>query len=173
MRKRLLELKVGCEDTDRVRRWLEAHARKVSHGRQVDTYFHVPRGRLKLREVEGGDGGSLIYYRREDQEGPKTSEVLLWRVDDAEGLRKLLEEALGTLVVVDKLREVYRWGQVQVHVDEVDTLGDFVEFEREVEEGEEESKARGEFRLLMEALDLREQHLVAGSYSDLLMSRGE
>ena len=40
---------------------------------QRDTFFVVPRGRLKLRQC--GDGsGELIFYERGDQQGPKTSE---------------------------------------------------------------------------------------------------
>ena len=35
---------------------------------QVDTYFRVPEGRLKLREKEPG-GDELIFYRRDDEIG--------------------------------------------------------------------------------------------------------
>ena len=42
---------------------------------QTDTFFHVPRGRLKLREF--GDGtGELIQYARADSAGPKPSDFV-------------------------------------------------------------------------------------------------
>ena len=41
--------------------------------RQTDTFFHAPRGRLKLREF--GDGtAELISYHRADQSDPKLSD---------------------------------------------------------------------------------------------------
>jgi adenylate cyclase class IV len=40
--------------------------------KQTDTYFNVPRGRLKLRE--SGGPAELIYYQRSDQTGPKRSD---------------------------------------------------------------------------------------------------
>lgn len=137
----------------------------------MDTYFSVPRGRLKLREVEGRPQATLIHYRREDVEGPKGSTIWLVEVEEALPLRTLLEEALGVRVVVRKRRRVYRHGPVQIHLDRVEGLGTFLEFERPVASKEDRRAAQEEFRRLRKALGVEEADLVAGSYGDLMEDR--
>lgn len=166
--RRLLELKARRSDLTAEGAWCAEHADPVAEVRQVDTYFRVRRGRLKMREVEGEEGGTLIYYRREETEEPKRSRVSLLRLSYPPNLFQVLREALGILVEVRKERRIYRWGRVQIHLDQVDGLGPFVEFERAVEGPEEEVRAREEFAALRAALSIEVEDLVAGSYSDLL-----
>ncbi|XP_052646462.1 translation initiation factor IF-2-like isoform X1 [Harpia harpyja] len=55
---------------------------------QADTFFRVPRGRLKLRR--GPDGrGELIFYERPDATGPKLSRFTITPTDDPDGLELL------------------------------------------------------------------------------------
>ncbi|MFQ5838064.1 MAG: class IV adenylate cyclase [Thermoplasmata archaeon] len=166
----LLELKARCANPSRARRWLDANASSLGTYRQLDTYFHVPRGRLKVRETDGEEGGSLIFYLREDIRGPKRSRILLLRMGGIRDVKEILSNALGTLVTVEKVRIMYRWGRVQVHLDDVVGLGSFVEFERKGDRQEDEHAARKEFQQLREALDVTDEDLVAGSYSDLLLA---
>ncbi len=170
--KRLLELKARLTDLGRAEAWCTQHATFIADVRQEDTYFRVGEGRLKLRAVEGKDEGTLIYYQREDRQGPKRSRVLLLPIADASGLLGLLREALGILVEVRKRRRIFRWGEVQVHLDEVDGLGTFLEFERMIDSDEEASRAEAEFAELRTSLHVREKDLVAGSYSDMVLELG-
>ena len=74
----LIEIKANCTDPTRIRQILEennAELKGVDH--QVDTYFKVAHGRLKLRE--GNIENHLIHYFRGNQAGPKKSEVLLYK----------------------------------------------------------------------------------------------
>src|SRR3954471_11496304 len=96
--------------------------------RQCDTYFAVPRGRLKLREQEPG-GAELIAYERPDAAAARESRYRIAPVTDATALREALDAALGTTVVVDKRRHLLLWDGVRIHLDHVDGLGDFVELE--------------------------------------------
>ncbi len=165
-RKRLLELKARLPRPSQARRWAEANAAPQGVIHQVDTYFPVSSGRLKLREV--GQEGTLIFYRRENVPLEKRSEVDLVAVDRPAALREVLAEALGVAVVVEKERAIYRWREVQIHLDEVEGLGSFLEFERSLSGVEDEAAAHAEFAELRETLGVREEDLVAGSYSDLL-----
>lgn len=115
---------------------------------------------------------SLIFYLREDVPSTKRSQVHLLEVDNAGGLRDLLAEAMGVLVVVEKLRSVYRWGEVQIHLDEVDGLGEFLEFERVIASEEEGRRAEAEFTHLKTAMRIDEGEIVGNSYSDLILSKG-
>jgi homotetrameric cytidine deaminase len=132
---------------------------------QRDTYFGGARGRLKLREQTPGEP-ELIQYRRPDESGPHVSEFRNVPVAATDALKEALDAALGTLVVVDKRRRLLLWEGVRIHLDDVDGLGSFVELEAPADGGEQAKVAR-----LRQALEISDDDLVAGSYSDLLLDR--
>lgn len=94
---------------------------------QVDTYFNVNKGRLKMRE--GNIENSLIYYERPDTTGPKQSDVLLYELSSAKVLKEILKRVHGIKVIVDKKRKIYFIDNVKFHFDSVKDLGSFVEVE--------------------------------------------
>ncbi len=165
-----VEIKARCAAHDRIRGLLKARAaRFVGEDRQVDTYFQVPRGRLKLRE--GTIERALIYYRREDRAGPKASEVLLYRPEPGTALKEMLAQALGVLVVVDKRREIYFIDNVKFHLDHVDRLGAFVEIEAIDADGTLGRAAlRAQCEHYLRLFEIDAADLVSVSYSDLLLS---
>ena len=162
-----VESKARCEDPGHVRLILQQrNARGVGTDRQIDTYFRIPEGRLKLRQ--GNIENALIAYRRPNQSGPKTSDVTLAPVTQGEELRTVLERALGVLVVVDKLREIYYIENIKFHIDQVQGLGSFVEIEA-CGRRENESALLGQCREYMQLFGIHEKDLVGQSYSDLLL----
>ncbi len=71
-----IELKARTMRADRIRGYLLQHGADFKGiDQQTDTYFNVPRGRLKLRE--GNIENTLIYYERPDQSAPKQSDCTL------------------------------------------------------------------------------------------------
>lgn len=166
-----VEIKARCAKPDQVRLallGLNADYKGLDH--QVDTYFKVESGRLKLRE--GNIENNLIYYKRSDTSEPKRSDVDLYPVKDGAALKQLLTHALGVKVVVDKRREIYFIDNVKFHIDRIEGLGSFVEIE-----AIDEKDIRTEQALLeqcedyMEELDIRRENLVDRSYSDLVFER--
>ncbi len=134
---------------------------------QVDTYFRVPQGRMKLRE--GTIEHSLIYYDRVDQAGAKASMVHLYRPQPDPALKALLEAALGVWRVVDKRREIYFIDNVKFHLDRVVALGEFVEIEAIDMDGSiGEARLREQCAHYQSAFDIQAEDLLALSYSDLL-----
>jgi adenylate cyclase class 2 len=165
--KLLAELKARCADPEAVRRRLRAAAAHERTVRQVDTYFTIARGRLKLREVAGSPG-ELIQYDRPDIADVKSSRVRLLALPDAAAARALLEAALTVRVRVTKVREIWRWEGVQVHLDEVEGLGTFVEFEETVGAEADLGRARGHVAGLLARLGVAPSALCATSYADML-----
>jgi len=166
--KRLVELKARYEDLGKARALLLA-SEKVGVYRQTDTYFAVGERRLKLREVDGRPYGQLIYYERPDRVDVKDSIVLLYEAVDPRTLKEMLSRILGVHVVVRKRREIYRHEGVQVHLDEVENLGRFLEFELAVEDTPAAVEAGHTTLAAMRRLfDIPDEDLVASSYSDLL-----
>jgi predicted adenylyl cyclase CyaB len=133
---------------------------------QIDTYFVVPHGRLKLREIEG-ERAELIHYYRPDTLVAHPSDYVIARVSDPGSLKDALSRALGLRVVVEKRRELYLWGHTRIHLDEVTGLGSFLELETVIADQTREEAER-ECREVQAALGIREEDLVSGSYADLL-----
>jgi len=134
---------------------------------QSDTFFNCATGRLKLREFTDGTA-ELIQYHRPDLEGPKVSQYRIHRVQDPAPLRRMLEAALGLRGVVRKRRLLVMVGRTRVHLDHVEGLGDFMELEVVLEEGEDHAAGDREAAALMEKLGVAPQDLVEGAYIDLL-----
>lgn len=134
---------------------------------QTDTYFRAQRGRLKLREM--GDGAAeLVQYERKEDSSERWSVYRKVEVSNAGLLREALAEALGVLTVVRKERRLFRYRGARIHLDNVEGLGAFIEFE--VPTGNEEDPV-----LLMKDLrrifEIAENTIEKGSYSDLLCAK--
>lgn len=139
---------------------------------QRDTYFDVPRGRLKIREEEGA-ASHLIAYERADLPGQRESRYRIIEVGDADALRQALSVVLGVRVVVTKARRLFVFEGVRIHLDRVDGLGNFVEFEGVIDLDDDGSSDHFEKLLteLRSAFGIREDDLLAGSYADLALAR--
>jgi homotetrameric cytidine deaminase len=165
-----LELKAHDRDPDGTgARCLGLGATDGGVLQQTDTYFMARQGRLKLRVERGALGGELIAYRRDDATEAVQSEYVLAPVAAADELAEALNAALGTAVVVSKRRHLFLWEGVRIHLDEVDGLGSFVEFEAVLPEAGDLAAARDKVARLREELGIADDALVAVGYADLLM----
>jgi adenylate cyclase, class 2 len=123
-----VEIKARTLNADYIRDYLFSHGAEFrGKDLQTDTYFNVPKGRLKLRQ--GNIENSLIFYERENREGPKESNFHLYPVADGATLRALLAQCHGVKAVVEKEREIYFIGNIKFHLDKLGQLGNFVEIE--------------------------------------------
>ena len=134
---------------------------------QQDTYFRVPRGRLKLRESEG-EGAELIYYERSEETTERWSRFTREPVAAAAGLAHVLTEAFGVLAIVRKRRELYLFRDARIHLDLVEGLGTFVEFEVT---GGETPATIATMRELRETFGIGDDTVVKASYSDLILEK--
>jgi predicted adenylyl cyclase CyaB len=134
---------------------------------QDDTFFTCPNGRLKLRAFSDAEG-ELIFYRRDDQAGPKQSFYLRSRTADPDGLREVLRLAHGVAGRVIKARTLYLVGRTRVHLDRVQGLGEFVELEVVLEDDESADDGVREAHALMARLGIEPSQLVDVAYVDLL-----
>ena len=170
MDKVLVEIKAKVPNLNYIKDRIIDKFRFIGVFHQVDTYFNVSNGRLKIREVDNRETAQLVYYVRENESGPKKSIVKLAKVCDVESLKSILKELFGIKVVVDKIREIYFFEDVEVHLDRVKGLGEFIEFELEVEE-KNFCKGKKKLEKLMEKLGIKKSWLVKVSYSDLLVEK--
>ncbi len=137
---------------------------------QDDTFFRCDNGRLKLRAFEDGTG-ELIFYHRADQGGPKESFYVLSPTASPDTLREALTLANGQAGRVVKHRTLYLVGRTRVHLDRVQGLGDFMELEVVLADGDTLDDGAREAHALMERLRIAPDSLVEGAYVDLLRER--
>lgn len=134
---------------------------------QDDTFFACPNGRLKLRAFADGTG-ELIFYRRADQAGPKTSFYVRTPTADPAGLREALTLAHGQAGRVRKQRKLYIAGRTRIHLDVVEGLGHFLELEVVLAEGDQPADGEREAEALMRALGIAPGQLLEAAYVDLM-----
>ncbi len=166
----MVELKTRVQSLEVVRSKLAVlGAKRIGTFRQIDVYFNVPEGRLKLREVEDNNKAELIYYERENTAGPKKGDVFILKVQEAEVFKNLLERLLKTSAIVEKVREIYQYKETQIHLDRVKKLGNFVELERKTPAVSQAiRKNQQTLKTLMEKLGIETENLEKLSYSDLI-----
>jgi adenylate cyclase class IV len=133
---------------------------------QEDTFFCTRRGRLKLRVASTGFA-ELIYYERAYGSGPRRSVYSVAPVADPLALKAVLEESLGTRGVVRKTRELFIAGDTRIHIDDVESLGRFLELEVAVTGGGE-AAGRTRCRELMKLLGVDDSDLMDLAYIDML-----
>ena len=122
------EFKARSSDNNALEQQLqELHPRFIGEDHQVDTYFNVNHGRLKLRE--GNIENALIFYERQNIATAKTSKVLLYQHSPDPALKAILIKLHGIKVIVEKKRMIYFIGHVKFHFDTVPGLGTFIEVE--------------------------------------------
>ena len=134
---------------------------------QEDTFFYTPKGRLKLRLLQP-DQAQLVYYERPDQDGPKRSNYHIFATSDPQGLKTALRLALGVRGVVRKTRYLYMAGQTRIHLDDVEGLGQFMELEVVLRDGQSDADGQAIAEELMARLDVSPEDLLEGAYMDLL-----
>ncbi len=168
-----VEIKAHCKALEPLAALLRAESadyKGLDH--QIDTYFNVPNGRLKLRE--GNIEHALIHYHRNNQAAAKLSDIHYYQpTEKGSDLKATLQAALGIKVVVDKQRHIYFVDNVKFHLDQVQGLGTFVEIEAIDHKGTcSIEQLQAQCTHYQAFLGIAPEDLIACSYSDLLLEKG-
>lgn len=147
---------------------IKLNPRFVGEDKQIDTYFNVNKGRLKLRE--GNIENSLIHYERENIASTKQSKVILYKHSPDKALKQILLKTLGEKVVVEKKRKIYYIDNIKFHFDKVDKIGTFIEVEAIDEIGDIGiEKLNESCRYYVKYFGIKDDDFIANSYSDLIL----
>jgi adenylate cyclase class 2 len=165
------EFKAKAIDLDALeKKLLTLNPKYIGEDHQVDTYFNVMQGRLKLRE--GNIEHSLIYYERVDAAGAKQSNILLYPHHPDRSLKDILVKLHGVKVVVDKKRKIYFIDNVKFHFDKVERLGTFIEVEAIDKDGDiGVDKIKEQCNFYATFFGIAAGDYIAFSYSDLLLQK--
>jgi adenylate cyclase class IV len=163
-----VEIKARVRDSTR----LAQRAELLSDGppevmSQIDTFFAVSSGRLKLREHPPLPA-QLIFYERPDSLRPRVSDYHVFATENADRLKAVLGLALGVRGTVEKVRRLYMIGQTRLHLDEVKGLGSYMELEVVLRSGQSSEEGGAIAEELMGRLGVERADLVQTAYIDLL-----
>ncbi|HLF72396.1 MAG TPA: class IV adenylate cyclase [Dehalococcoidia bacterium] len=111
---------------------------------------------------------SFVYYERDELAPQRPSDYETVAVADAAALRDMLTRAFGVAGVVRKRRTLLLLDTTRIHLDNVDLLGDFLEFEAPVKD--DEAAARRQLDSLIEAFGFSAADGIRASYIDLVLA---
>ena len=164
-----IEIKARIENPDRTRELVRALDHTfVGLDHQIDTYFKTTNGRFKLRE-SSLSGPYLIFYLRDNLSGPKSSIYQKLPVEDALGLKNLLNQMQGIHTIIEKNREIYLYENVRIHLDKVKKLGNFLELEAVMDDKHNNrERETDKVNYLLEKLNIKDKDLISLSYENLM-----
>lgn len=163
-----IEIKAKTNRVDEIRNLLLSKSADYKGiDKQTDTYFNTNSGRLKLRE--GNIENNLIFYERNNEEGPKQSDVILYKSLQKPELKEIISKSIGVKTVVEKEREIYFIENVKFHIDKVNKLGNFVEIEAIDADGTiGKEKLNEQCNYYIKLLGIKQSDLISTSYSDMI-----
>jgi len=122
-----IEFKAELRNIEAARRQCKLiGAERVGQLRQTDTYYRMPDGRLKRREAVG-EPIEWIFYHRPNRVSPKMSNYTI--LTDEQARRRWGTQSLKEWLRIIKARDLWMIEDVRIHLDEVEQLGNFIEFE--------------------------------------------
>lgn len=133
---------------------------------QKDIYYSVTTGLLKLRLEDGNS--SLIYYRREENKRNRWSDFEFLKFSD-KNAEKFLNKIFNIEAVVEKKRKLYLYNDTRIHLDDVKSLGYFLELETILTGSRADAKKR--FSEIVRVLGLDTGKQIKKSYRDLLIEK--
>ncbi len=138
---------------------------------QVDTYYRIPQGRYKRREsVIDGRTQPIEYFLfdRVDRSLPRLSHYTVYTQRQAAERFGLTPPPVAA--IVKKRREVYRLESVMIHLDDVQGLGRFIEFESVETPGHSLAAGRRIIAELRKAFESAMGEPLSASYLDLMLA---
>ncbi len=110
----------------------------------------------------------MIWYDRPNAVEFRGSDYYVIPTADSQSMKQALTAALGVRGQVRKKRTLLLWHNVRIHLDHVENLGSFIEFEAVVSDDADEAISRDRLATLSVGLGIDPADRVAVSYSDLL-----
>ncbi len=168
-----LELKVKCKSHRAALKAVKLlHAEYGGILKQRDVYFNISPGRLKLRTINKTEH-QLIYYKRHNKKTAKISNYYISEITHPKRVEKILKEIYGIKVIVLKSRKLYLWQNVRIHIDTVNTLGKFIEFEIVCRSQKDENESAEKMNYLKFLFGIQNKEVLKYSYSDMLIKTKE
>ncbi|MCK4636104.1 MAG: class IV adenylate cyclase [Candidatus Moranbacteria bacterium] len=136
-----IEIKLPLYNKEELEKFLNKNVEiKAEKLRQKDTYYtpahkdfldaNHPYQYLRIRESEKGDFFTYKHCHPENSNKVEYFDEYETRIDDSKSLFKILKVLeYKEIIVVDKFRSIWQFGDVEIAIDEVKDYGVFIELE--------------------------------------------
>lgn len=162
-----LELKVKLKGNEKIKNLLaQIGVRRRNTLKQKDIYYSITGGLLKLRIENGSE--SLIFYNRDESGKNRWSEFEYIKFD-GKGGERFFNKIFKIETVVQKRRDLFYYDNTRIHLDNVKSLGNFLELETLVLQGKSDAQRR--FNKIIKLLNLDQSNQIRKSYRDLMLER--
>ena len=162
-----LEVKIKLKSFNDIKKRLnKIGAEFIATLNQKDIYYKYSGGLLKLR-IENGDE-SLIRYKRNENSQNRWSNYSLLKFKDGNA-EKFFKQIFEIEIVVEKKRLLYMYNNTRIHLDKIEHLGNFLELETLVLNGQADAKKR--FKEIAALLKLDMKNQIKKSNRDLMLER--
>ncbi|XP_055522528.1 uncharacterized protein LOC129716716 [Wyeomyia smithii] len=169
---RNVEIKASIGDEKAFRRKVSIAEQLTGNGgeiiKQHDVFFNAQKGRLKLRYLETKKS-ELIHYFRPDVGGPKLSTYHKIDLDEPKLMETILAESVGIKGEVRKRRHLFLHQQTRIHLDDVEGLGYFLEFEVGLKPDQTVEEGTRIANDMLKLFEIADGDLVEGAYMDKLL----
>ena len=135
---------------------------------QKDIYYKNSNGLLKLRIENGIE--SLIHYKRNENSKNRWSNYRLLKFKDGNA-EKFFSTIFKIETIVEKKRLLYMYRNTRIHLDRIKYLGNYIELETLVLNGQADAKKR--FKEISELLNLNMKGQIRKSNRDLMLEKGK
>lgn len=162
-----IEIKAKCADLQKVKNIVKERNWPGEIETQKDTFFNVPNGRLKLREINESRS-VLIPYLRADVNTLRDSEYVLLKTDETLQTIMILSKMFGIRSIVKKNREIFFYDNIRIHLDEVESLGSFIELEGVITKDSDYNVTQAKLEELIKLFEIKSDDVFKEAYVDLL-----
>ncbi len=169
-----VEIKVKIDDKDKVVKQLKKLGFKfIKKKFQEDIYFNgIDRDFKETDEalrIRDEDGNFFVTYKgKKIDKISKTREEIEVKIEDKEKMRQIFKK-LGFKEVppIRKIREIYRKGDMEASIDEVEGLGLFLELEKVISNINDKDEVLEEMMDILKALNISKDNIIRKSYLEL------
>ena len=137
---------------------------------QEDIYYNCLEGRLKLR-IEDDNKSYFIYYNRDNVSEAKVSTYYTYPIEDVEKFEKSVIKGLSEELVVKKLRKLYLYKNARIHIDDVLSLGKFLEIEILIRDENEEKESKQLMEEIIALCNIEKCQKIDCGYRELLLQK--
>ncbi|CAD5211238.1 unnamed protein product [Bursaphelenchus okinawaensis] len=160
-----LSIKAYVRDLEAMESKIFAYTETLGHiAQQLDVYFNVPYGQLKLRKTHPSKEHAELISSKSVSHSSNLVETRSTHIQEASALRKTLELCITELGSIKKKRRVYVKDNVRINLDDVEDVGVFVDIEIKKDGSHDVDKKAEEVR---KALGITEDIVVSSTYLEL------
>ncbi len=136
--------------------------------RQTDIYYFNDNGRLKLRIINQTEI-QLIHYFRPNRTENKISNFQILNLTNSTDSVLFFDNLFKRWKTVEKTREVFLYKNARIHLDQVERLGSFIEFEVVIETPFPTDDDLKLFDFLKSHFKIHPSQEIECSYSDMIV----